>query len=401
MDQAAEPPARPESLRTTGALVALSLATFTLVTTESLPVGLLGPIAADLHRSRSAVGFLVTGYAFTVVAVSLPLAHATKRVPRRHLLVGALAVFVVGSALGAAAQSYDVLLATRMAIAFAHAVFWACVAATAAALVPPERRGRALGMVFAGSSLAFVLGVPAITWIGQHTSWRVATLAAAGTGLVALAAIGVLLPTAPPEEGHATLGAHASRRRFAIVLITLALAITGAFAAQTYVTAFLTSASGFSARAISPILLAQGLAGVAGVAIAGRWVVRRPRTTMGASVAGLAASCLALAAGAHVQVAVVVLLGVFGFSLSGLAISVQNRVLDTAPGNPEIASAGNSAVFNVGIGGGALLGGLLLPGLGVRAIDVAGGLLAAAALAVLLAEGPFVSRGSRAPRGRA
>jgi DHA1 family inner membrane transport protein len=401
MEQAAEPLARPESLRTTGALLALSLATFTLVTTESLPVGLLGPIAADLHRSRSAIGFLVTGYAFTVVAVSLPLAHATKSVPRRHLLVGALTVFVLGSALGAAATGYDFLLATRMAIAVAHAVFWACVAATASALVPPDRRGRALGMVFAGSSLAFVLGLPAITWIGQHTSWRVATLVSAGVGLVALAAIGVLLPTTPPEEGHAALGAHASRRRFAVVLLTLALAITGAFAVTTYVTAFLTSAAGFSARAISPILLVQGLAGVAGVAVAGRFVVRRPRTTMSAAVAGLAAAALALAAAAHVQAAVIVLLGLFGFSLSGLAISVQSRVLDTAPGNPEIASAGNSAIFNVGIGGGALLGGLLLPGLGVRSIDVAGGLLAVAAFAVTLAEGPFVSRGSRARRGRA
>jgi predicted MFS family arabinose efflux permease len=401
MEQAAEPLARPESLRATGALLALSLATFTLVTTESLPVGLLGPIAADLHRSRSAVGFLVTGYAFTVVAVSLPLAHATRRVPRRHLLVGALAVFVLGSALGAAATGYDFLLATRMGIAVAHAVFWACVAATASALVPPERRGRALGMVFAGSSLAFVLGVPAITWLGQHTSWRVATLAAAGVGLVALAAIGLLLPTAPPEEGHAALGAHASRRRFAVVLLTLALAITGAFAVQTYVTAFLTSASGFSAGAISPILLAQGLAGVLGVAVAGRNVVRRPRATMSAAVVGLAASSLALAALAHHRPVVVVLLGVFGFSLSALAISVQSRVLDTAPGNPEVASAGNSAVFNVGIGGGALIGGLLLPGFGVRAIDVAGGLLAAAAFAVTLAEGPVVSRGSRARRGRA
>jgi predicted MFS family arabinose efflux permease len=330
-----------------------------------------------------------------------PLAHATKRVPRRHLLVGALAVFVLGSALGAAATSYGVLLATRMAIALAHAVFWACVAATAAALVPPARRGRALGLVFAGSSLASVLGLPAVTWIGQHTSWRVATLTAAGLGLVALVAVGLLLPTAPPEEGHASLGAHASRRSFAIVLLTLALAVTGAFAALTYVTAFLTSASGFSPRAISPILLAQGLAGVAGVVVAGRFVVRRPRAAMGASVAGLAVSLLALAAVAHVPAAVIVLLGLFGFSLSGLAISVQSRVLDTAPGNPEIASAGNSAVFNVGIGGGALIGGLLLPGFGVRAIDVAGGLLAAVAFAVTLAEGPVVSRGSRARRGRA
>ena len=76
----------------------------------------------------------------------------------------------------------------------------------------------------------------------------------------------------------------------------------------------------------------------------------------------------------------------YGFSLSLLAVGVQNRVLDVAPGNLNVASAGNSSMFNVGIGGGALLGGLLLQGPGVRSIPLVGGVVAVAALAVLVAE---------------
>ena len=76
---------------------ALILATFCFVTSENLPAGLLPLIADDLHSSLSAVGLLVTGYGLTVAVVSVPLTRATRRIPRRYLLSGLLAVFVVAS----------------------------------------------------------------------------------------------------------------------------------------------------------------------------------------------------------------------------------------------------------------------------------------------------------------
>ncbi len=182
-----------ESVRILGALIALSLAVFAYVSTENIPVGLLPQLADSLGVSHSVAGYLVTGYAAVVVIASMPLALATRRFSRRRLLIASLSVFVVGAALGAAAHSYTVLMATRMAIALSHAMFWAVVAAAGAALVPPERRGRALGIVFAGASLSSVIGVPLLTWIGQQTSWRVATLVASGLGLVSLCAVYVVL----------------------------------------------------------------------------------------------------------------------------------------------------------------------------------------------------------------
>lgn len=375
-----------ESVRVLGALVALSLAVFAYVTTENIPVGLLPQLSASLGVSHSATGYLVTGYAAVVVVASLPLALATRRFSRRRLLLASLSVFVVGAALGAAAHSYTFLLATRMAIALSHAMFWAVVAAAGAALVPPERRSRALGIVFAGASLSSVIGVPLLTWIGQQTSWRVATLFASGLGLASLLAVYAFLPATSSVAEREAGAPHPSLRRYLLVLTALGLAITGAFTLLTYVTVFFTELGGFANSAISPILLLSGAAGALGVWWASRLLVRRPRGTMTAGVAGLAASMLALALVAHHGIADVVLFCVFGFSLSLLAVGVQSRILDVAPGNINVASAGNSAMFNVGIGGGALVGGLLLDGTSVRSLAIVGAVVAAASLGLLLAE---------------
>lgn len=348
-------------------------------------MGLLPQLAHSLHRSHSATGYLVTAYALVVVICSVPLALVLRRLTRRRLLIGALTVFVLGCAAGAAAQTYGQLLATRLAIAAGHCVFWAVVAAAGAALVPRERRGHALAMVFSGSSLAGVLGIPAVTWLGQQTSWRVATLAASGLGVISLTAIVSLLPeTAVEEERQAA--PHPSRTRFAIVLGALALTMTGAFAMLTYITVFLLDLGGFRAAAISPILLVSGASGAIGVWVSARYAGHHARPTMLAGVAGLTAALGALALLAHHSTLDIVLLCAYGFSLSGVAVAVQSRCLDHAPGSINVASAANSAVFNVGIGGGALLGGLLLQHVGARAIPVAGCISTGLALLLLLAE---------------
>lgn len=343
----------------------------------------------------------MTAYAFTVVVMSVPLTFATRRLPRRRLLVGVLTLFVVATSLGAAAPSYGFLLASRMAIALAHAIYWSVVARTAAALVEPGLRGRALGIVYAGASLSSVAGLPAATWLGQHTSWRVATLAAAALGLAALAVVATLMPGDAGVEIASDVGRHAHPRRYATLLVTLALAVTGTFATLTYVSPFLTSVAGFPQRDVGPILFVQGAAGVAGVWLASRQVARRPRAVFAGGVTLLSCAMIALAAAGHVQAAVVPLLALFGFGLSALVVGGQNRLLDVAPGNPDVASAGYSATFNVGIGGGALVGGLLLSAAGVRSTPLVGGVLAAVALAALLAEPALVSRGSRVRRVRA
>jgi DHA1 family inner membrane transport protein len=378
------------SSRSVVALAALMLAAFSYLTVELLPVGLLPVIAADLGVSLAAVGLLVTGYGLTVAVASLPLTHLVRPIPRRYLLSGVLAVFVVATCVSVIGN-YWLLLAGRIATALSQAVFWSVVAPAAAALFSPQVRGRVTAVLFGGGSLATVLGVPAATWLGQQTGWRTAFLAVAGLGLLALIGVALLLPTTAPEEGHAATGSEPDARRYGLIIGATAVAVTGVLGAYTYIAPFLTEISGFSARSISALLLVYGVAGLGGVAMSGALADRAPRAATLAPVAILAPTLLALYLFGTNQAATVVLIALWGFAMSQIPATFQSRVLQVAPGSTDLASAVFSATFNVGIAAGALIGGVLLSHTGVRSTYLAGGLLTAAALAILLSE-PIVRR---------
>lgn len=375
---------RPPAWRRAAVVAALMLAAFTFNTTENLPVGLLSLMAADLRVPLAAVGVLITGYGLTVAVVSLPVAHVTRSVPRRHLLAGLLGLLSVASWVSAlGGVTYGLLLASRLATALAQALFWAVMGPVAVGLFPPERRGRIIGLLSVGGSLATVLGVPAGTWLGTHGGWRAPFAVLGALAVVSLVVIAVLLPTSRPQESHSAYGAAPDRRRFTVVLATTALSVTGAFAGFTYVAVFLEDVTGFAAGSVSAVLMAFGAAGLAGVTVTGPLLDRFPRGTLAVPVAAQAAALLGLYAGAHSEVAVVALLMLLGASVGPVFMATQSQILRVAPGRTESALAANSAAFNVGVAAGALLGGALLPAIGARGAFLAGGLLTLAALAVL------------------
>ncbi|GHF51939.1 MFS transporter [Streptomyces griseosporeus] len=386
-------------LRTSTAVVvvvALALALFSLSTVETLPVGLLPQIADDLGVSKAEAGRLVTGYGVVVAVASVPLTRLVRRVPRRTLLCGLLTLFVAANLVSAATPGYGVLLGARITVALTHAVFWSVIAATAASLFPPEVRGRVVAGLFSGLSLAGVVGVPAGTWLGQQAGWRVPFTVMSGFGFLALVAVAVLLPSTAGEEGHATGGAEPSRRRFLVLMAATGLVVCGVFTGYTYITVFLTDVTGLSEAAVAPLLLAAGVAGIAGTALAGARVDRRPRGTLALGMALLTTAMLGLALCGELTFAAVCLVALLGFAMAAMTTALQSRILHVAPGSTEIASAVGSSVFNVGIAGGSFLGGLLLPtGFGVRGAVLLGGVLAVGGLSVLLSESWVVRQETR------
>ncbi|GAA1515740.1 MFS transporter [Sphaerisporangium rubeum] len=374
------------------ALIALALAAFLYVTTESLPIGLLPLMARDLGTSASAVGLLVTGYGLVVVVVTLPLTRMTRRIPRRRLLCVLLGVFALATCLSAVAGDYWLLMGARMVTALSQAVFWAVVTPAAAGLFRPEVRGKAMAVLYAGASSAAVAGVPAGTWLGQQAGWRTVFLVLGGLGLVVLAVVAAVLPGTPAGRGAADRGSAPDRGRYLVIVAGTATAVTGAFAAFTYIGPFLTEVSGFAESSIGPLLLARGVAGVAGVVVAGYLADRHAWHTM-AGLTGLQALALAaqyLLGGS--PVATVAAVALSGFTMSGLTAVLGSRVLTHAPGTSDMASAGMSTAFNVGITAGAFLGGVLLPLAGPGGTVLAGALLSLVAFAVMLAEPAFSSR---------
>ncbi|WP_328459620.1 MFS transporter [Actinoplanes sp. NBC_00393] len=379
-------------------LIALTLSTFTYVTAETLPIGLLPLIADDLGSTVSAVGLLVTVYGLVVVVASVPLTKVTQRIPRKLLICALLAVFAVSNALCAFLDGYGPLMAARVVTALSQAIFWAVITPAAAALFRAQVRPRALSILYAGSSLGALAGVPVGTWLGQQTSWQIAFLALSGLSLLILITLVVLMPSAPPGERETARGSAPDVGRYWAIVVYTALAVGGSFTMFTYVSPFLTDVAGFGESGVSPMLFVRGLAGLVGVFVAG-WVVGRNGwlTMVGfIGVQFVALSCQ-WAFGTS-QVGAAITLGLSGFALAGMAAGIGVRALETAPTSSDMASAGTSTAFNVGITAGAFLGSVLIPEPGVRSTALAGAGLTLAALVVVLLE-PVVSSRRRAAAG--
>ncbi|MCF3964024.1 MFS transporter [Streptomyces fuscigenes] len=375
------------------------LAAFTFNTAENLPVGLLSDVAHGLRVPLAEVGYLVTGYGLTVAVCSLPLARATRNVPHRHVLAAVLVVLVAASRLSATAGSYGTLLGARLATALAQALFWAVMGPAAVGLFAPERRGRVVGMLSVGGSLATALGVPAGNWLGRQDGWHAPFWVLTALGAAALALVAGWLPTTRPGSGHGARGIAPDRRAFAVVLATTALSGTGAYTGFTYIERFLTGVSGFPASAVGPLLLVFGVAALGGIAAAGALLDRLPWAMLVVPVAVQTAAMTALWAGGGTRWVVAAALALLGLAVAPVVMAAQALVLRVAPGRTESAVAANSAAFNAGVALGALSGGLALPVAGVRGTFLIGAVDTAVALAVLARHARRGRAGGRARGG--
>jgi DHA1 family inner membrane transport protein len=376
---------RRDPMAAAAALAALSAAAFAYVTTENLPVGLLQPISHGLHSSLVATGWLVTVYASINVALSAPLAHLTKGLPRKSTMRVLMAVLVLTSLAAAAAPGYGWLMAVRVVTALGQALFWSLVIPTAASLFPAAMTGRAVGWVLGGASLAVVLGVPVGTWLGQLAGWRAAFLGVAVLAAALSAPIAQALPSYHPAETHAGTGSAPDGRRYRLAMVTTALAVGGFFCMYTYVSPFLTKVGGLALHDVAAVLLVTGAATVGGVFAGSVVSRRRPDIAPLVSVAVLAPALIGLYFAGGVLPAAIVLIAAACVALGAYDVSNQNRVFEVAPASTDIASAWTSASFNAGIAGGSLAGGLVLNGYGPRTTALLGGLVGVVALFVAAA----------------
>ncbi len=196
-----------ERSRLPSGLVALALGGFGIGLTEFLIAGLLPQVADSFAVSEAAAGRLISGYALSVAIGAVALTAATTRLPRKQVLVGLLVLFVVGNLLSAVAPSYPVMMLGRIVAALCHGSFFGIGSLVARDMVAPERKSRAVAVMFAGLTVANVLGVPFGALIGERWGWRAAFWAVTAIGVLALAGIVTLVPgrsarTLPPTAPY-------------------------------------------------------------------------------------------------------------------------------------------------------------------------------------------------------
>ncbi|MFT2692002.1 MFS transporter [Clavibacter zhangzhiyongii] len=389
------------STRSALPLSMLAVAAFVYNTSESFPVGALPQMSTSLRVSESQVGALLTVYAAVVAVTAIPFVVWTSHVARRRLVMITVLLLAASSLAIAASPNYELLLGARLLSATTHGIFWSMLAPTAAMLVSAERRGRATAVVFAGSSLALVAGTPLVSAVSSAVGWRAA---AAGLGVVSIIAAAGLRATLPPLVSEADRSSGQWRpfvallraRRLGLLCVATIFVVVGYFATYTYVSVFVLEYAGLTGAGLSMVLLFLGLAGVAAVAVIGKFNDEHPRASTGLCFSALAAALLMLGVfGSGLPSAWVVVIAVvlIGGAFTAVPVCLQAAVLRVAPGAGDIASSIYVVAFQVGIAGGSLAGGALLDGGLMDAVPYASAAAVAAALLLVLT----ATRTSRRP----
>ncbi|GGC87743.1 hypothetical protein GCM10010994_52170 [Chelatococcus reniformis] len=265
-------------------LLALAIASFGIGTTEFVIMGLLPDVATDLAVTIPQAGLLVTGYALSVTFGSPILAIATARMQRKRALLVLIAIFILGNLLCAVAPGYALLMAARIVTALCHGAFFGLGAVVAAALVEPHRRAQAIAMMFAGLTLANVLGVPFGTALGQALGWRDTFFAVAAIGVLAALALQAWLPRELPVPPMDLAREARSLGRVQVLLAMLISVVTSAslFSVFTYIAPILEQVSGVSQHGVTLMLLLFGVGLTIGNVLGGRLAdARRPGQARG------------------------------------------------------------------------------------------------------------------------
>jgi MFS transporter, DHA1 family, inner membrane transport protein len=373
------------------AIPVLAAASFATATQSFVFAGLLSEIAADLEQPVAAVGQLGTVFALAFGLAALPVARATAGFGRRRLIVGALLLLGALNLALALAPGFAALIALRLACGVVAAAVIPAAAAAAATLAAPERRGRALGLVVAGTTAAFLVGIPVGSVAGDLFGWRGAFVFSAAIAVAAAIPVATLTPEVPPAAAP-TGGIGALRRPGIPAALGLMLAgFAAVFCFAAYIGPGVNRVTGLTGAWVGMMQAMVGVAALIGAPLGGRLADRRGMGAAWMAVAailvGQALQTVLLAgaaAGSGVAVptqALAILLTAGG--LFALTPMIQARLVALAPDARGIVLAGSSAAATLGQAAGAALGGVAIAAFGLAGIGAAGVAVGLLALALL------------------
>ncbi|KGK19532.1 MFS sugar transporter [Vibrio navarrensis] len=382
------------------ALLALTLSAFAIGTTEFVIVGLIPTMAADLAVSIPSAGFLVSLYALGVAIGAPVLTALSGKWNRKYVLLAVMSLFVIGNLLAWQAPGYNTLILARILTGLAHGVFFSIGSTIATGLVPREKAASAIALMFTGLTVALVTGVPLGTYIGQTFGWQATFLIVALLGLIALIGSAILVPNNLKQPAAAKFSSQLrvlTQPRLLLVYAITALGYGGTFTAFTFLAPILQQEAGFSASAISIIMLVYGVSVAIGNLWGGKMADKMgPVKALTIIFTGLAAILVVFnftAVQPMAAVATVLLWGAFAFgNVPGLQVYVVKLAEQYAPDAVDVASGLNIAAFNVGIALGSWGGGVIVAKAGLMHTPWVGALIVLLALALTRLSGRLDKR---------
>ncbi|MEC9244214.1 MAG: MFS transporter [Pseudomonadota bacterium] len=359
---------------------AVALSTYSVVTTEMLPVGLMTPIADTLGTSVGVAGLTISVPAI-LAALFAPIAVlAAGGMDRRRILAALLLLLIIANLTSALAPTIGWLLAARVIVGFCMGGIWAIAGGLATRLVSQRSIGLATAIIFGGVAAASVFGVPIGAAIGDFAGWRAAFGAMAFFSVLVLAVNLWSLPELPVSRSVRlrAFRDQIARHPIQLGLATTFLFVAGHFMAYTFVRPLLQNTSGIGVEWIGVLLFAYGAAGIAGNFLCGLMVSRHTAASLIAIAVALAATISGFALFGDTPMGGTLILVLWGIAYGGVSVGLQSWMMKAAPSAIEVATALFVSIFNISIALGSLAGGQIVDRFGLQT-----NLLLAAVLPVL------------------
>ena len=367
------------------AILALAIGGFAIGTTEFVTMGLLPQIASGVGITIPTAGHIVSAYALGVVVGAPLIATLAARLPRKSVLVWLMVAFAAGNIASSMAASYPQLMLARFLSGMPHGAFFGIGAVVAASLVPMHRRTWAVSMMLAGLTVANIIGVPLITWVGQHFGWQWPYALVGVIALVTVAAIWAWVPHQPPA-GDASMRAElGSLRRLQVWLALLigTVGFGGMFATYAYIAPTMTELTGYPSAAVPVILAIYGIGMTTGALLSGRVAVYGLMRGIFFCLGAIAVILVLFGYAAHNKVTAVLAVFLLGVVPTILVPMLQTRLMDVAHEGQSLAAALNHSTLNMANALGAWLGSVVLEaGYGYEWPSRVGAVLALAGLGI-------------------
>lgn len=343
-------------------VIGLTLSAFVFNTSEFMPIGLLTDIARDFNITEAHAGMLISVYAWMVALLSLPLMLLVCRFEMKRLLLCVVAVFVASHAWSAVAGSYAELMLSRIGVACAHSVFWSITPPMAVRAVPEKHRALALSVVATGTSVAMVVGLPLGRVIGMYVGWRTTFFCIAVVAVLIMAYLVVVFPKMPTRNSFSVRKMPLILKNKVLIGVyaTTVMFATAHYTGYSYIEPFLAQIGNLGGDTVTMVLVAFGSAGALGSLLFSRYYDKRRIAFIAATIFGVAFSLLALRLSAFSLVSVVAVCVLWSAMATAFNVAFQDTIIKYAPEDAtSIGMSIFSGIFNLGIGSGAFIGGLV------------------------------------------
>jgi DHA1 family arabinose polymer transporter-like MFS transporter len=342
-------------------LLTLTIGGFSLGMAEFMMMGVLPDVAGSLSVSIPTAGHLISMYALGVVIGAPLIIGLAGHFSPKKVLMTLMFFFGFFNLLFALAPGYELLMIARLFSGLPHGAFFGMGAVVAAKLAEPGREARAVSVMFAGLTVANLVGVPLGTFIGHDFSWRISFLIVAAFGLITALSIKKWLPSLSPEKND---GFASSLKIFTkpdpwLIIGISAIGTGGMFAWISYIAPLMTEIAGFKASSITLIMMVAGLGMAIGNFLGGRLADRySPLKTTSSLLLLMVVSLLLVSLLTEFKVLAILMTFITGAIAFAVIAPMQMLMINAAKGAEMLASSSLQASANTGNALGAFLGGL-------------------------------------------